>query len=205
MAPALTVDQVGVNGLDHIAAVRRKADVLTVIVGDGIGDGAIAVSARIPTLRARIALVLVGVHGDVGVYTRATDRIVSIPVNHDFNGNVCGGGGDDRAAGIIVHQCMASGGGSGAVFGGRRTVIGTAGIGVFGAAHRDGGLRLFPGEGCIAVDDDLITCLRTVLSSTIQHHLGGQLAHRHRVGRQREVQRLRLALAHLVGEDGVAV
>ena len=68
-ATALAEDQVGINGLDHIAGFGRKIDVLAVIEGLGIGDLSVAVGARVPVTRivARAGGTLVGFHGDISI------------------------------------------------------------------------------------------------------------------------------------------
>ena len=68
-AHALAEDQVGINGLDHIAGFGRKIDVLAVIEGLGIGDLSVAVGARVPVTRivARAGGTLVGFHGDISI------------------------------------------------------------------------------------------------------------------------------------------
>ena len=65
---ALAEDQVGINGLDHIAVFGRKADVLAVIERLRVGNLSIRVSTRVPAVPS-VALAntaLVRVHVDVG-------------------------------------------------------------------------------------------------------------------------------------------
>ena len=92
MAPALAINQIGINGLDHITTLRRKADVLAVVVGDIIGDLARVFTfgmerTHIPCT-TRSSSIRLGCDRDVVIYIFAGLLIVRVTVQHDLNCNV---------------------------------------------------------------------------------------------------------------------